>query len=204
MKMNKKNVTTHEIEFCNFLSNHPSQYFTKCYGYIKKDNEIIATIYQFMCNDSLDKYLNKNKKQFNNEIFTFTTACRIFEGITYLNKHSLVHRDLKPSNILIDHDGKAYISDFETIRLFDNEKENFAENEFSVDICSYLYSPPEQIHNTSFSLSTDIYTFGEIVYFLFEKNDVFNASNKLNEIPKMTINLKYIKDIYDNLILFLF
>ena len=77
-----ENPTDNEINFCNFLSKNPNNYFMKFYGFIKKRNSIKSIIYQYMSNDSLNSYFEFHKDQID-DIFMFTTACRILNGIIY-------------------------------------------------------------------------------------------------------------------------
>lgn len=88
----------------------------------------------------------------------------MIQGIDYLHSNKLVHRDLKPTNILIDHDFIPYISDFDAIR-HPKEKEDV-----SLDPMSYM--SPEQFKGKNVSYPIDIYSFGLIFYYLYEKDDI--------------------------------
>ena len=68
-----------------------------------------------MSNGSLDLYVSSNKEKID-EYFSTIAIARIFQGIEYLHKNSLIHRDIKPQNILVDHNFLTYISAFEKIR----------------------------------------------------------------------------------------
>jgi serine/threonine protein kinase len=44
---------------------------------------------------------------------------RIVCGAEFIHSKGFIHRDLKPSNFLIDKDGRCYIGDLGSLRLFE-------------------------------------------------------------------------------------
>ena len=80
---------------------------------------------------------------------------------------------------MIDHDFVPYISVFETIRTIDYE--NIDQTFFTGDIESPLYSSPELNNGKNISYKSDIYQFGLIIFFLFEKYDM---KSKLTDIER--------------------
>ena len=93
--------------------------------------------------------------------------------LNFLHSNNLVHRDIKPSNILIDHDGLAYISDFETIRSLDP-----SDGPFTADVGTPLFLAPEQNLPKNTSYLTDIYSFGLTLYYIYEK--IYNFPKNLS------------------------
>lgn len=151
-----------EIEFCQKCSN---RCFMHCYGFIKKEGAVKAIIYEYMCNGTLNEYIEKI-----DPVFSLLTVTRLFEGLEFLYSKRLVHRDLKPTNILLDHNFLPYISDFETIR------DPQTDEPMTCNLGSLLYSSPEQDKNEYISFPTDIYSFCLIIYFLYEKKN-FHSQN---------------------------
>lgn len=147
-----------ELYFCQNYSNRA---MTPFYGYIV-DELNYEIIYKFMSNGSLSSYVKKNESSIN-PIFALMALNRISQGIEYLHSNNLIHRDLKPLNILIDNDLNVYIADFDTIKNVDDDV-------FTGDVGSLLYSSPEQNADKRLSFATDIYSFGLLMYFLFEKS----------------------------------
>ncbi|KAK8893003.1 hypothetical protein M9Y10_030259 [Tritrichomonas musculus] len=157
----------------NFCENYSNRCMTPFYGFLKKEQRIVGFIYEFMSNGSLTSYFSNNKEKVNN-LFLIITLNRIIQGIKYLHSNSFIHRDFKPSNILLDHDFRPYISDFETIRHPSDEQEEMTNN-----IGSALYFSPEQENGNKVSYGTDIYSFGLSLYFMFEKKHFKNQKNSL-------------------------
>lgn len=162
----------HEVFFCE---NYSHRCFTKFYGFLKKEDKKIGFVYEFMSNDNLYSFIKKNYIE-NYHLFSMMTINRIFQGINYLHMNSLIHRDLKPKNILINHDFLPFISDFETIRKLDNDEQNDQNNQMTADIGSILYTSPEQDDSTKYTFSSDIYSFGLIIYFVIEKKNMWECT----------------------------
>ena len=170
----------------NFCKNHSHRCCRKFYGFLTKGTQRIGFIYEFMSNGTLEDFI---KEQQIDSAYILMTIIRLFQGIDYLHSNLLIHRDLKPSNILIDNDYIPYISDFDVIRKLDNKSMTY-------DIGSPLYTSPEQYDGRNISYSTDIYSFGLIIYFLFEKKHLLSFWNKESkQIPMISNASKNIQDI---------
>ncbi|KAK8844481.1 hypothetical protein M9Y10_024341 [Tritrichomonas musculus] len=190
------NKANHEIQFC---LDHSHECFVKCHGFIKVNGKVQMILYDFMSNGSLYQISDKL-----NELYSFTIMSRVFKGIDYLHSNLLVHRDIKPDNILIDHDYKPFISDFETIRKISPLEDKKMTYEFG----SCGYASPEQILGEDISYSTDIFSFGLVVYFLFEKDDLFHTNDidsiiqqiQNNDLPLITNASHYIQDLFEKCI----
>ncbi|KAK8865535.1 Interleukin-1 receptor-associated kinase 4 [Tritrichomonas musculus] len=166
----------------DFDQNYSHRCFTRFYGFDMSKGKIIGLVYEYMSNGSLKNFISKNDV---NPIFQFTSLMRIYQGLKFLQKNSLIHRDLKPGNILIDHDWNAYISDFETIRS--------TEEDISKDCGSVSFASPEQFAGVDeITFKTDIYSFGGLIYVLFEKKDWFDVKRlSVSEIDQLKKNNNY-------------
>ncbi|KXG20929.1 putative receptor-like protein kinase At4g00960 isoform X2 [Sorghum bicolor] len=95
------------------------------------------------------------------------TRFRIIEGVAqgavYLHNHSrlrIIHRDLKPCNILLDSDMNPRISNFDLAKVLSP-----GINQGTADcvVGSVGFIAPEYMKNGTFSVKTDVYSFGVMV-----------------------------------------
>lgn len=145
----------------------------KFYGfYLENKNAKTGILYEFMSNGSLDNYIKKQNENISH-LFSYSSAFRIFDGIKYLNSKNIIHRDLRPKNILIDHNFLCYISDFDTAKILDQDQNT----NMTFDIGSPYFSSPEQYLGLNTSFETDIYSFGQLVFFLFERTTMLKTTD---------------------------
>ena len=187
-----------EIQFCEGFRNANLTHF---YGFVQENNKITCLIYEFLVNGTLKSYIKQNKNKVN-ELFSLDTMIRVFQGMNYLHSNQLIHRDLKSENILLDNNFVPFISDFPTIRRPMSKEENDDNSEFTNDIGSIIYVSPEQYNGDFVSYPTDVYSFGILIYSLYEKNEntfekkfenkfifpeMFNASTNTKTLQRLCI-----------------
>ena len=116
------NQTKYEKEI-SFCSKYSHRCFTKFYGFVKNNENIVGFVYEFMSNGNLEDYL-KNSPYEITPIYVHTSMNRIFQGIDYLHSHSLAHSNLNLKNIFVDHNFLPFISDFNSIESKEKEASN--------------------------------------------------------------------------------
>ncbi|CAN1223796.1 Cysteine-rich receptor-like protein kinase 4 [Linum perenne] len=128
------------------------------------DNDEKMLIYEFMPNNSLDKYLYDSAKR---NILDWSRRVEIIQGITqglvYLQEYSrlpIIHRDLKASNILLDSDFLPKISDFGIAKVF---SKNGQETNTVRIVGTIGYTPPEYFSQGTYSVKSDVYGFGVLL-----------------------------------------
>jgi hypothetical protein len=105
-------------------------------------------------------------------------ARQICAGLAAAHDVGVLHRDLKPSNVMIDEHGNARILDFGLAGL----AEEFREDEISAGTPAYM--APEQLAGKTFTIRSDIYSLGLVLYELFTGKRAFEAAT-LNELIKL-------------------
>ena len=87
-------------------------------------------------------------------------AAQIAFALDHLRRHQLVHRDLKPENVMLsDHQTVARIADFGlAVHVADPDASLRAE------VGTPLYTSPEIFGNEQYDYSTDMWSFGVVLY----------------------------------------
>ena len=105
-------------------------------------------------------------------------ARQLCAGLAAAHDVGVLHRDLKPSNIMIDEHGNARITDFGLAGL----AEEFREDEAYAGTPAYM--APEQLDGGTFTVRSDLYALGLVLYELFTGRKAFEAAS-LNELVKL-------------------
>jgi tetratricopeptide (TPR) repeat protein len=82
------------------------------------------------------------------------------DGLAAAHAQSVVHRDLKPANVLIDREGRAYVTDFGVARSL--RRSGMTETGGIVGTLEYL--APEQARGEEVDGRTDIYALGLMMF----------------------------------------
>jgi serine/threonine protein kinase len=113
---------------------------------------------QFIEGIALDRKLELEGRL---ELATTVRICtQVADGLQALWEAGMVHRDVKPGNILIDLDGKAYITDFGLAK----DSQGTALTRPGQALGSIAYMPPEQIRGDTVTGAADTYSLGCVVF----------------------------------------
>ena len=110
----------------------------------------------------------------------FRTVARLgieaAEALDYAHQCGIVHRDIKPSNLMLDEQGKLWISDFGLAR-FDANASLTATGDV---LGTVRYMSPEQVagKRNLVDPATDVYSLGITLYELATLQDAFAGSDR--------------------------
>ena len=114
----------------------------------------------------------------------------ICRAIADAHRRGVLHRDLKPSNILIDADGRTYVSDFGLAKRLSNglsDEEMVDLNDINLTMTGAIlgtpgYMAPEQAagRRGEITSATDIYALGAILYAMLTGYPPFQAASAVD------------------------
>ena len=123
-----------------------------------KSNQRPFIVMEYIDGKTLQEVLDENPVLPNT--VTIALALQILRGIQCAHQNGIYHRDIKPSNILINNDGIVRITDFGIAYLVNTESITMTG--------SFLGSPhfisPEQALGKQITTTTDIFSFGVLLY----------------------------------------
>ena len=107
-------------------------------------------------------------------------AAQVISAIRYAHRQGTLHRDIKPGNLMIDIDGKLWVTDFGLALARDHV---LAGHEGPL-AGTLRYMAPEQFHGTCDERS-DLYSFGATLFELCTLQPVFQAASREELLRKV-------------------
>ncbi len=113
---------------------------------------------------------------------------RLAAALAAAHKRDVIHRDIKAANILLDEEGRAYLSDFGAAIVVGNERETV----HGAVTGSPEYMAPEQITwKHDLSIQTDVYQLGVVLFEMLTGERPFTGDDVMakhihDPVPRVT------------------
>ncbi len=107
---------------------------------------------------------------------------QVASGLAAAHREGIIHRDLKPGNIMRDKNGRVVVMDFGLARTFSGDGMTRA----GAMLGTIEYMSPEQAQGIEVKASSDIFTFGLILYELLAGVTPFHAESAIASLLMRT------------------
>ncbi|KAH0628310.1 hypothetical protein JD844_009266 [Phrynosoma platyrhinos] len=155
-----------EIEILKSLQHdNIVKYKGVCYSAGRRNLKLIM---EYLPYGSLRDYLPKHKDRLDHKKL-LQYASQICKGMEYLGSKRYVHRDLATRNILVENENRVKIGDFGLTKVLPQDKEYYKVKEPGES--PIFWYAPESLTDNKFSVASDMWSFGVVLYELFTYTD---------------------------------
>lgn len=114
-------------------------------------------------------------------------AYQVLSALIHCHERGIVHRDIKPSNILLDADGRAYLTDFGIAKAIAGEADLSVLSTASsvLFVGSPRYAPPESWESNDPTPQWDIYSLGVTIYEAVSGKALFDGPTPLAIVKQL-------------------
>jgi serine/threonine-protein kinase len=111
-------------------------------------------------------------------------VCAVARAVHHLHSRGIIHRDLKPSNILLDEQGRPYVTDFGLVKMLGVESHKTSSGAV---LGTPSYMAPEQAAGRASEVGplSDVYSLGAILYELLTGRPVFREATPLDTLVQV-------------------
>ncbi|KAJ0788435.1 putative protein kinase RLK-Pelle-RLCK-Os family [Helianthus annuus] len=156
----------------------------RLYGFCY-ESSLIALVYEYMVNGSLDNHLFKaNKGSMLGFDKLHEIAVGTARGVTYLHEdcaQRIVHYDIKPGNILLDSNFCAKVADFGLAKLCNRDNTHIT---MTGGRGTPGYTAPELWMSLPVTHKCDVYSFGMLLFEIIRRKRNIDISTNLSDIQQ--------------------
>ncbi|XP_005738182.1 tyrosine-protein kinase JAK2 [Pundamilia nyererei] len=155
-----------EIEILKSLQHENIvKYKGVCYSAGRRNLRLIMEYLPF---GSLRDYLIKNQERIEHQKLVHYTS-QICKGMEYLSSKRYIHRDLATRNILVESELRVKIGDFGLTKVLPQDKDYYMVKDPGES--PIFWYAPESLTESKFSVASDVWSFGVVLYELFTHSD---------------------------------
>lgn len=178
LKIIKEQFSNSEYELERFknearyvsMFSHP--HIVKIYNIGTYHNDMFIS-YELANGMTLKEYLDERGHLKEDECLNIIT--QVLQASKHIHERGVIHNDFKPDNLVIKHDGNIKLLDFGIATHIDEAPSEKV-------VASIHYAAPEVLQNKEYSVQSDIYSIGVILFELLTGKTPYMKSDAQEEI----------------------
>nr|XP_019941595.1 PREDICTED: tyrosine-protein kinase ITK/TSK [Paralichthys olivaceus] len=149
----------------------------------------MCLVFEFMENGCLSDYLRDRKGRLSQDLL-LGMCLDVSEGMAYLESSNFIHRDLAARNCLVSKNNEVKVSDFGMTRFV-------LDDQYTSSQCSKFpvkWSAPEVIKYCKFSSKSDVWSFGVIMWEIFNEGRLpYENRSNTEVVESLNAGLRLLK-----------